>query len=355
MKRKNGRRCLCFALLAVLLFLFASSALRLNNVKDTMHIQGFFKEPKDTIDVIAIGASEIYTSLNSPLAWEEYGFTSYSVSFAGAPGSLYKAMLKEALNRQNPEVVVIEINGFLNGDKYLEKDAKKHTWFDNVPWSSVKWESMQELISKDKMAEYLVDFIKYHDNWRHPLKCGKNFYWKVRLALKGISDVKCFGTTTLYRGDVAFKDFTPKYTEKTEAVLVDLLEYCKEQGLDQVLFLRTPHCINNKTLEVYDRIEELVTSYGYDFLNLESSFEEVGLDPAVDFYNKDHMNTYGMEKMTEYLGEWITTHYELPQTHSDKLTQYWDQCAEKMHVLLEKSKVDLDNGKKVDYYEISGI
>ena len=54
MKRKNGRRFLGFALLTILLFLFASSALRLNNVKDTMHIQGFFKEPKDTIDVIAI-------------------------------------------------------------------------------------------------------------------------------------------------------------------------------------------------------------------------------------------------------------------------------------------------------------
>ena len=355
MKRKNGRRFLCFALLTVIVFLFASSVLRLNNVKDAMHIKAFFKEPKDTIDVITIGASEVYTSFNSPLAWEEYGFTSYSVSFAGAPGSLYKEMLKEALRRQNPKVVVFEINGFLNGDKYLDSEAKRHTWFDNVPWSKVKWASMQEVIPKDKMGEYLFDFVKYHDNWKHPLKCGKNFYWKVRLAAKGISDLKCFGTTTLYRGEGELKEFTPKYTEKAETLLTDLLEYCKAQGLEQVLFLRTPHCVKNQAPDVYERMEALIASYGYDFLNLENGFAEIGLDPAVDFYNKDHLNTYGMEKMTAYMGRYLRQQYELPEEHPEKLCRYWDTCAEKMHQVMEKSKVDLKNGKKVDYYEISGL
>ena len=59
-----------------------------------------------------IGASEVYADYSATEAWKNYGYTSYSLGVSGAPGSLYKSMLREALTRQHPKVVVFEVNGF---------------------------------------------------------------------------------------------------------------------------------------------------------------------------------------------------------------------------------------------------
>ena len=42
-------------------------------------IEGFYKEPKNTIDVMMIGASEVYADYSATEAWKNYGYTSYSL------------------------------------------------------------------------------------------------------------------------------------------------------------------------------------------------------------------------------------------------------------------------------------
>ena len=42
-------------------------------------IEGFYKEPKDSIDVMMIGASEVYADYSATEAWKNYGYTSYSL------------------------------------------------------------------------------------------------------------------------------------------------------------------------------------------------------------------------------------------------------------------------------------
>ena len=46
-------------------------------------IEGFYKEPKNTIDVMMIGASEVYADYSATEAWKNYGYTSYSLGVSG--------------------------------------------------------------------------------------------------------------------------------------------------------------------------------------------------------------------------------------------------------------------------------
>ena len=62
----------------------------------------------------------------------KYGFTSYGLSFAAMPGSLYKTVTQRALKTQTPKLVVFEINGFLSSEKYLIYRRPVHAWFDTV-------------------------------------------------------------------------------------------------------------------------------------------------------------------------------------------------------------------------------
>ena len=129
---KKFLRFICFVLIASTVMFGLNFALSTNSDKDGIHIRGYFKEPQNTVDVLLIGASEVYTGFNSPLAWEKYGFTSYGLSFAAMPGSLYKTVTQRALKTQTPKLVVFEINGFLHSEKYLINRRPVHAWFDTV-------------------------------------------------------------------------------------------------------------------------------------------------------------------------------------------------------------------------------
>ena len=82
-----------FALVVAFCLALATDFLSMTDREDTMHVRGYFEEPNNSIDVLMIGASELYTGFSSPLAWKKYGFTSYALSYSGAQGSLYKTML----------------------------------------------------------------------------------------------------------------------------------------------------------------------------------------------------------------------------------------------------------------------
>ena len=43
--------------------------------------------------------------------------------------------------------------------------------------------------------------------------------------------------------------------------------------------------------------------YGLEYLELNEALEEIGIDPTTDFYNKNHLNTSGAGKTTDYLSE----------------------------------------------------
>lgn len=68
-----------FALIFVVLFSFVSTFFKMTDAVNIATIEGFYKEPKDSIDVMMIGASEVYADYSATEAWKNYGYTSYSL------------------------------------------------------------------------------------------------------------------------------------------------------------------------------------------------------------------------------------------------------------------------------------
>ena len=44
---------------------------------NSIRLEGYYQEEKDSLDVVLLGASEVYTGFSSGLAYDKYGFTSY--------------------------------------------------------------------------------------------------------------------------------------------------------------------------------------------------------------------------------------------------------------------------------------
>ena len=56
-----------FALVFVVLFSFVSTFFKMTDAVNIATIEGFYKEPKNTIDVMMIGASEVYADYSEEL------------------------------------------------------------------------------------------------------------------------------------------------------------------------------------------------------------------------------------------------------------------------------------------------
>ena len=301
-------------------------------------IKGFYLEDKNSVDVVFIGASEIYAGFSSCYAYEKFGFTSYPVATQSNVVQSFKTQIKTAIEEQDPKLIVVEINGALYGnDDQLEKEANIRNYVDNIPLNFDKAEFISECVTENQL-EYYLPIIKYHSVWNG---FPKGLKWSLSIMqdyLRGYNYLKgAKNKTEIYTekqkvyNDSLKNDETRKaLTEKSETYLRECLEYCKSENIDNVVFVRFPHVVVDKTLDRFYRgntIGDIIAEYGYDYLNFERNFDDTGLDVNTDFYNMDHLNIYGQIKFTEYLGGYIQEQYGISESDLTKSQkEEWDTC-----------------------------
>ena len=319
--------------------------------QNSIRLEGYYQEEQDTLDVVLLGASEVYTSFASGLAYDKFGFTSYPFASESMTADGMMLALKEIQRTQKPQLIVIELNSYLyRTDVNEQHDAHIRKLIDNIPLNGNKIEYITNNVSPDLWAEYYFPIIKYHSTWSSIMKKPRLAVTKIWQELRGISYLKGLRTTTtvfnpnvkIYNDKLADINETKELSPVLEKKLIDLLDYCKEQKMDNVVFMRAPHIVVAQSsidrVERANRAGEIVKSYGYPFINLERDFAKTGVDVKTDFYNYDHMNIYGTVKITNYLGSILYNDYHIRGKElSKKQKENWDTAAEYFHKLYKYS------------------
>lgn len=354
--------CLLLAVMISVTFLQQFILRRMDH--NSTRLDGYYLEDKNSLDVVVIGASDVYTSFSSCRAYDKFGFTSYPYATEAITANGLKTALKEVLRTQNPKLILIEINPYLYGDAYSEtREANLRRLIDNMPLNTNKLEAVFGYVPNKNREEYLVPFLKYHSVWSDYPKPGRRAVSTMETTLRGYSYLKGFRTTTQYNNQpfkalnrsVLTEEKAYPLNAKLEASLRDLLDYCKEEKLDNVVFMRVPHMVYKDT---YNRVRrantvgQIVNSYGYDFLNLEREWNKIGLNFHDDYYNVEHMNIYGAEKFTDYLCNIIQNDYNVgPSELTAEQKEVWDTCAESFNKLSRYCDDLIQSGKSIQLEE----
>ncbi|MGN0267791.1 MAG: hypothetical protein ACI4D7_08950 [Lachnospiraceae bacterium] len=306
-------------------------------------------EPENSLDVVVIGASETYTAIAPGMLWEDYGFTSYLYAVSGGPISLVKSQIIEIRKRQDPKLIVVEINGAVpRFDTYQTRESSLRSYIDNIPWSDNKIQTIREVVPKEEQMTYFVPFLKYHSNWKCLDSCFANSFLEAKMRMNGCSLLKGYQTYAKEQKpqkklvDVENDTSTAALTEPAEYYLRDLLESLKAEKIENVLFVRMPHRVTEKYYGDYQRSNEagkMIQEYGYSYVSFEPLKEEIGLDMETDFYNDHHMNVYGQEKFTGYFGTYLTEHYDLKGiVHSEEQIKRWNETSQETKECIEYAK-----------------
>ena len=310
------------------------------NDQNRIRMRGYYLEDKDSLDMVIIGASDVYAGFSSALAYKNFGYTSFPYATESATAGSCKAQLKEVIRTQHPKLIVIEINGFLYTERNENNEGHIRKFTDNIPLNTNKIDFINENLATADQVEYYFPIIKYHGTWNDYPSGTTGLVTSVQQDIRGTSLLKGFRTVTtqfkpnkkVLNSQLATEEERVDLTPLLEYKLRDLLDYCKSENITNVVFMRMPHLIYKKT---YKRVKkanaagDIIKSYGYDFYNFERGYEEVGIDPKTDFYNWDHLNIYGNEKFTNYLSKLLIDKYQLTGGGlTDKQKEDWDTAVE---------------------------
>lgn len=268
-------------------------------------------ERKDGIDVIVLGDSESYTSVSPMQLWKEQGLSSY---VCGQPGQKIQEtyfMLKTALQSQSPKVVLMETNLMFR---------------DPGPVKNIQ-------SSFAETARYHFPLLRFHNLWKLMFD-GKKPGEAVYKGFSIRSSVDPFDS-----GD--YMKETEEVQEMPQAVtfyMEEIMELCRRSGA-KLLLVSAPSP-KNYSYRKHNAIENYAKEKGLTYVDLNLKIKELGITWQKDSYDKgDHLNLYGAQKVTRWLGTYLKQNYELPDHRNDPAYEDWNELSEKYEEAVKKASV----------------
>ena len=301
-----------------------------------MNICGYYAEEKNTLDMIYVGGSAAYVYWAPLDAFHEYGFTSYNFASDSMTPQVIKYCMIEALKTQKPEVFVVDLRPFQYGDAVneeagaldMDNEVALRNTIDQFRYSLNRYHMIEAAVRnpKDRIF-YHFDISKYHSriysffdaqSWQYLDNKEKHPY-------KGFAFIEKKEPID-YVDRSQITEELP-LSEDMDVIFRDLLEFCREEEL-QVLFVVHSYMIQEDHQKKYNYMKRTIEEYGLDYLNVNDFSEEIGYDYSNDFFNMNHVNIFGAQKYTRFLGEYLQDKYALPDRRNEQEYQEWKELYE---------------------------
>ena len=209
-------------------------------------------------------------------------------------------MLKQGFKGQSPKIVMLETN----------------TLFRDI--GAVK--STQAIL--EQMGQYYLPVFRYHNLWKTAVDEPE-----IHTNYKGF----------VIRDEVAPYEGKPDYMKKKKKcetmpeyvkIYLEKIEELCEKNNAQLLLVSMPSP-KNWNHKRHAEMQQYADEKGIAYLDLNEKVEELGLNWTEDTQDKgDHLNVYGAEKVTSYLGNYLEENYELEDHRNDPTYEAWNQLAE---------------------------
>lgn len=300
-------------------------------------VHSLYSLEKNQVDVLFLGSSHGYSSVQPNELWHEYGIPSFSLCSHGQSVASSYYVLKEAIKYQTPKIVFLETYTFCDDQKYRGEPILRMA-VDGIRIDEVKKEMIDDFFGDASFSEkltYYIPFIKYHSRWTEL----KNYDFHSKQYLKGT-----LLSTKVYPIE---EPGIPEEHSELGGVSCDYFEkivkLCEENGIKLVVYAAPfgikdnyeKYCYRqgiNNTLEAW-----LTENWGEEipFLYYQKS-GEAGIDFATDFRDTHHMNAYGARKITHCIGTFLQQ-YGLNDRRGDAAYASWDDDYEMyLQALAEK-------------------
>lgn len=336
---------LVFCIIGAILFLLITPIFIPKTINENLGLyratlQGFYTEPKNSLDVVFIGDSSIYRGISPIKMWQEYGFTSYDYASPSQRMWDNYYSIEEVLKYQKPKVIVLNIDQAFT-EKPMGKAKKRHM-FDNMPNSITRTKAVINKVQKNGIKEALTlmfPLFRFHSRWSE--LTDDDFIYAYNNFHYFSKGYQLTAKSKKYSGD---KDYMKKENNKSkigknaEEYLNKIKEICDKNSIDLLLIEIPSPNTWNKTKN--KKVNDWASKNNVKFLDLNLYLNEMKINWEKDTQDEGyHMNVWGAEKISMYLGEYLKNEYKLEDHRKDKNYEQWNKDASEY----EKQKTELEN------------
>ena len=393
-------RAICFCLLFALLFVFLSGAFipRTGTTEDGMESRiskAYRGEPRDSIDTVFIGNSDIYRAISPVDLFQQTGITS---AIAGRPNKQLSEVpgdIRDILRYQNPKTIVLETDcmfsgtnpGFKKGISPLEAEAAKVDVAGQTPSKATAADVAGQAPSKTKATDvagqapsktkaadvagqmppkakasahqnifdkckallqegdsaflaalnYKFPLVKYHDNWKHlKLTAFLQPHGKYHFSNKGMAYANTFKAYPF--GNEYMQLSGGKHAMLSEEKLDQfqkIYDLCDRNGVRLVLL--TVPSANTWNKGKSDTVKQLAKKYDLTYYDYNHQLP-AGFDWTTD--SKDggnHLNYAGASAVTKDLAKKLTDDLSMsPSALTKEQKQQWKKDYAHFHKSIAK-------------------
>ena len=257
----------------------------------------------DQLDYLVMGDSEGWASVQPMLIWRDYGYTGYNLSRAGQRLQDFYLQLQDTLEIQRPKVLLLETD---------------------ILYKSVGMIGESEGYLTTMLSQ-AIPFLRYHERWEDILPdmagewsaVGPNIFRGAYFN----TTVQAYtgGDYTQPTDEVRTLPFTQRYFADK------IVQLCRENDVQLILYSSpSPLCWS---YPMHNGIEAYASEQGVEFVDLNLKLQELGIDWNVDTLDQgDHVNFSGSQKVTAYLGQYLSEYTQLQDHRGHQDYTDWDSA-----------------------------
>lgn len=283
-----------------------------------------YYEDETDHDVIFVGDCEVYENFSPVVLWNEYGINSFIRGSAEQLVWQSYYLAEDTFRREKPKTVIFNVLA-------MEFDTPRNEAYNRMTLEGMKWSPSKvgaikaSMTSEEHFPDYVFPILRYHsrifeltsDDFKymfgHEPISHNGYYMRV--------DVK--PVTTVPKGRI-LADYS--FGDNAYAYLDRLRILCEENGAN-LLLIKAPSVFPYWYPEWEEQMEQYAAKYGLSYINFLEYTDECGIDYDTDTYDAGlHMNLSGAEKISRFLGKYLTDKGFASDRRSDAaLSALWEE------------------------------
>lgn len=293
-----------------------------DGVVEGAFVEEYYKEKKD-FDVIFVGDCEVYENFSPVVLWEDFGINSYIRGSAEQYIFQSYYMLEDTLRYETPKVVVFNVQSLQFGE--AQSEAYNRMSLEGMKWSPTKVKAIYASMKpEENFLDYVFPILRYHTRWSdltsedikymfQTKQVSHNGYY-MRVDVKPAENVP---EGKVLR-DYSFSENAWKYLDK-------MRELCAQKGV-RLILIKAPSLYPHWYDEWEEQVVDYAKEHNLEYINFLKLIDEIGIDYSTDTYDAGlHMNLSGAEKLSGYLGQYLTEEAGLSSRKGEEeLCRIWE-------------------------------
>ncbi len=270
------------------------------------------------IDLMIYGSSHAACTVNNAILWQDYGIPAYSLTAGGQTCYGTYEFMRESFKHNIPKVALIET--YMLANDAVETDSLYRTaltprWSPRYAASVIKY-SFAHRLPRQNAEELAFKMPIVHSRYAELNRSdfyNADFY---NMGYRGSNETNPVDPPAVTDERIPLPDSCREYIDR-------MITLCRRKNVSPVFF-NAPCSATAEDMAYQNSIKDLLESYDVPYIGFAADAAMYGIDYNTDMREYSHMNDTGAAKVTNLLGEYFRSEYDLPDRRGQSGYGAWD-------------------------------